>query len=105
MSRRVKEWAKRARARLMLALGNKCAWCGAVECLTFDCIIPTGGEHHRMSTDQRMCYYNKQARARNLQILCSACNTKKSAGENPPYIPTPLRRHTHLSVSSNFLLF
>lgn len=78
MSARVKEWARRARAKLMSTLGNQCAWCGNSEKLTFDCIYPLGDQHHRMSTDQRMSFYHGQHKAGNLQILCASCNAKKS---------------------------
>jgi 5-methylcytosine-specific restriction endonuclease McrA len=104
MSARIKSWARRARVRLLLILGNRCVHCGATNCLTFDCIRPTGDAHHRMSTDQRMCYYHKQSRAGNLQILCADCNTKKSARENPAYIPacTPASTHSPAPPDGNF---
>ncbi len=72
-----KEWARRKRAELMAELGNRCAWCGEIEGLTFDCIVPTGHNHHRGSTDQRMCFYRKQHAAGNVQILCHSCNSSK----------------------------
>ena len=106
MSARIKSWARRARVRLLIVLGNRCVHCGATSCLTFDCIKPMGDAHHRMSTDQRMCYYHKQARAGNLQILCADCNTRKSARENPAYIPAHAAVQTRSPAppDGNFLI-
>jgi 5-methylcytosine-specific restriction endonuclease McrA len=77
MSRRAKVWAVKARAELMDVLGRRCVWCGVTENLTFDCKIPQGDEHHRMSTDQRMTFYRRQHQQRNLQVLCDKCNSQK----------------------------
>ena len=78
MSAYAKEWARKAREELMQILGPICAWCGATEDLTFDCIEPTGDEHHKGSTDQRMCFYRKQHRDHdNVQVLCDSCNARK----------------------------
>jgi len=82
MSRQAKEWAKRRRAELMELLGGKCHWCGESDPtkLTFDCIEPTGHDHHAGSTDQRMCFYLRQHRERdNIQILCFGCNGLKGS--------------------------
>jgi hypothetical protein len=83
MAKRQKVWAKKARQRLLLKLGNKCARCGAEENLTFDCIIPCGDRHHRFETSQRMSFYHQQDKLHNIQILCETCQTNKSATENP----------------------
>lgn len=82
MSKRNKEWAKRARAALLDLLGGKCAYCGATEQLTFDCIEHQGHDHHARSTDQRMNFYRRQHYERgNIQILCLSCNGMK--GDKP----------------------
>lgn len=81
MARRHKEWAKRARAELLRILGGKCVACGTDVKLTFDCIKPNGDRHHRMDPSARLCFYRKQHKAGNLQILCDACNTAKAATE------------------------
>jgi hypothetical protein len=88
-SRQVK-WAIKERLRMMFILGGKCVFCPATECLTFDCIKPTGDRHHRMSSVQRMSYYREQMRRGNLQILCHTCNTRKGAKEQPAIIPVPV---------------
>lgn len=78
-----------------MILGGKCALCGSKESLTFDCRVPAGGAHHKLSTDQRMCFYRQQFRFGNLQILCHACNSKKGAAEQNRYQPIPLPRELH----------
>lgn len=77
MAKKQKQWARRARARLVHILGSRCAACGTDEALTFDCIRPCGDSHHRYSTDQRMSFYRRQARFGNVQLLCHACNSLK----------------------------
>lgn len=77
MAARQKAWARRARSRLLEALGGACAWCGSSKGLTFDCVISQGDTHHRKDTSARMSFYHRQARAGNLQILCHACNSQK----------------------------
>lgn len=87
MSTRRTQWAIRKREWLTAALGGRCVICSVPVCLTFDCIVPTGDRHHRMSQVQRMSYYMHQARMGNLQLLCSACNSKKGAKPQEPYLP------------------
>lgn len=82
MGARQKEWARRARIRLTAALGGHCAACGERNNLTFDCLQATGSNHHSWDSSQRMSFYNKQARAGNLGLLCGYCNSMK-AGLNP----------------------
>jgi 5-methylcytosine-specific restriction endonuclease McrA len=77
---------ERRRATWLAILGGRCAWCGRTDKLTFDCIKPTGDEHHRMSSKQRMGYYIGQARRGNLQVLCEDCNRRKSDGAQPAYV-------------------
>lgn len=83
MGREHKLWAKRARARLVERLGGACALCGTTDNLVFDCIIPQGDKHHRMDPSARMCFYHRQERLGNVQVLCDACNTAKAAKEQP----------------------
>lgn len=71
----------------MRVLGDKCAYCGITTNLTFDCIKPTGGKHHKLSSVNRMSFYLGQWRAGNLQILCHTCNTKKSDKPQERYLP------------------
>lgn len=80
MGKRHKEWARNARRDLIQVLGSECLACGSSELLHFDCITPQGDQHHRMSTDQRMCFYRKQHRIyNNVQLLCGKCHSLKSA--------------------------
>jgi hypothetical protein len=81
MGKRQKAWAKRARARLMQQLIERCNQCGARYDLVFDCVKACGDEHHRMESSNRMSFYHRQHAAGNLQVLCRACNTAKSTGE------------------------
>lgn len=84
MAKRQKEWAKRARAALMELLGNRCAICGAdyeSRELEFDCISPRGDRHHKLDTERRVCFYRKEYKQGNLQLLCVPCHSKKSCGE------------------------
>lgn len=78
-------WARRKREHLMNVLGPFCADCGSVNCLTFDCIRPMGDAHHRLSSVARMTFYVRQFNAGNLQVLCSACNTKKGGSPKERY--------------------
>lgn len=77
MAKRQKEWARTARRHLLTQLGGKCSTCGATDNLEFDCVRPMGDRHHRGSTDERMSFYNRMARANNLQVLCARCNSLK----------------------------
>lgn len=85
MAKRQKIWARKERERLMKILRPVCVYCGATECLTFDCIKPQGHEHHTGSTDQRMVFYRRQFRLGNLCVACSSCNAKKADKAPPRY--------------------
>ena len=77
MAKRQKVWAAKARDVLIAKLGGKCVKCGTTEELTFDCIIPCGHEHHRMSFDRRISFYRAQDKLGNLQVLCKPHNDEK----------------------------
>lgn len=77
-----KQWAKKARSGLLDALGRVCVRCGATENLTFDCKVPTGDDHHKGSTDQRMTFYLREHEKGNVQVLCHPCNSSKKARED-----------------------
>lgn len=79
MGKRQKSWATRKRVWLIAALGGKCRHCGISDCLSFDCIKPAGSFHHGLSSDQRITFYMRQAERGNLQLLCTACNSRKGA--------------------------
>ena len=82
MSREAKDWARRKRVELMTLLGNVCAHCGGDENLEFDCIYPKGDRHHRGEASQRMCFYRREFREGNLQVLCNVCSARK--GDSKP---------------------
>lgn len=77
MGQRQKQWAKRARAELTLALGGKCSACGDIHNLEFDCDSVDGGAHHSFPSDKRICFYRVQARLGHVRVLCKACNALK----------------------------
>lgn len=81
-------WAQATREKLINILGGKCAHCAATVCLTFDCIVPTGDAHHRLSSVGRVTYYKREMARGNIQLLCSACNSRKGAKSAPRYRPT-----------------
>jgi hypothetical protein len=81
MAKRHKRRARERRENLLLALGSMCAWCGELKNLTFDCIMDCGDLHHKYDTSQRMCFYYRQHREGNLQILCAVCNGFKAQWE------------------------
>lgn len=78
MARRQKDWAARAREKLMAELGGRCVECGSRRRLEFDCVTPMGGAHHKYDPSWRMSFYRQQHKENNLQILCKPCNGLKS---------------------------
>lgn len=81
MAKRHKRRAKERRKELLHLLNNVCKHCGTTENLTFDCIQSKGDKHHKYDTSQRMCFYWREHRNGNIQILCDKCNSKKRAQE------------------------
>ena len=75
-------WARSARARLREALGSYCAKCGATTHLEFHCIVPQGHEHHGAGITARTCFYRRQHRNHNLQLLCPECHAIATALEH-----------------------
>ena len=83
MAKRQKEWARQARFELMFKLGGACFECGTDRDLDFDCITPQGDEHHKLDTERRVCFYRRQHKAGNLQLLCrrNKCHSKKTVAD------------------------
>ena len=79
MGARQKEWARRARAELLAALGGACVQCGESRArrLEFDHITPATWERNRLDTSGRISRYRAEAAAGLIQILCRRCNAKK----------------------------
>jgi 5-methylcytosine-specific restriction endonuclease McrA len=72
-------WAKKAKTDLVEGLGGACIRCGAGEHLEFDCIVPRGDSHHRLSAADRVSFYRAEHfKHGNLQLLCRICHLKKS---------------------------
>lgn len=81
-------WAQASREKLIRILGGRCKWCGLTTNLTFDCIVPTGGAHHKLSSVRRVTYYKREMAKGNVQLLCHSCNSKKGASIQPRYTVT-----------------
>ena len=79
MSRRHKLWAAAQRRHLYSCLGGRCQCCKSETNLTFDCIVPQGNGHHPKSAPERICFYRKEMRKGNVQLLCAECNSMKGA--------------------------
>lgn len=62
--------------------------CGIETNLTFDCIKPTGGAHHKLSSVARLTYYKREMAKGNIQLLCHFHNSQKGAKEQPRYQKT-----------------
>lgn len=75
-------WAIRAMDAIRRKLGGKCASCGTQENLELDCISPRGDWHHRAGRSARACFYRKESRRGNLQLLCTECHAAKTVQEN-----------------------
>ena len=78
MSKRQKNWARRAREAIIHDLGGCCDNCGDVTNLTLDCLRPKGSMHHRLDTSARIGFYRAQMKQDNLRILCRTCNASKA---------------------------
>lgn len=91
MSRKVKEWARRARVRLLEELGGLCERCWEDDktVLEFDHISGRKSWSARgLSTDQRMGRYRREAKLGLLQVLCACCNRQKQDEERwREYVP------------------
>lgn len=81
MAKRQVEWARRTMTRIRVILGGRCSKCGDVQKLELDCILPQGHKHHAAGYTARACFYRRQMRAGNLQLLCAKCHTIKTAND------------------------
>lgn len=83
MGARQRQWARKARAKLLAELGEVCQLCQKRGMrkrrkLHLDVILPVdGGAHHSKEWSWRISFYRQQHKAGNLQILCSYHNAQK----------------------------
>jgi hypothetical protein len=69
------------RAVLRMRLGGKCVQCPNVVGLEFDCVEPRGHWHHVTGSSQRQSFYEAEAEAGNLQLLCRHHHQEKTNAE------------------------
>lgn len=81
-------WASATREKMIRILGGRCKYCGLDSNLTFDCIVPRGGAHHKLSSVSRVIFYKREMALGNVQLLCHGCNSRKGAKLEPKYKPT-----------------
>jgi len=89
MALRQQRWAARRRLWLIELLGSECAHChkkvGALDPdgkplrFEIDVIHPSGDyKHHRiMGSIGRICFYIRELKNHNIQLLCEPCNNSK----------------------------
>lgn len=83
------------REMIFAALGRVCKKCGSTVDLEFDIVTPVGGpksHHEGMSSCARAAFYKRQHAVKNVQILCSLCNSSKGnrlENENRPLTEAP----------------
>lgn len=100
MSKAVKQWAKRARVRLLEELGPFCHWPGCrvdargvrvsvlravARKLHFDHIHGKDYDATGLSTDQRILRYRKEAKEGKLTVLCEFHNQIKGDPKGNPW--------------------
>ena len=69
------------RDALRIALGGRCTKCPNVVGLEFDCIKPRGDAHHKAGSLKRIQFYEAEAAAGNLQLLCKTCHRQKTTDD------------------------
>ena len=76
MGRRQTEWAVRALAQLVQALGGKCEQCDETDPdkLEIDHINGRDWVPNKVSSSWRVSLYRREAKEGKLQVLCSGCN-------------------------------
>ena len=81
-------WERRWRKRLLGELGGRCVFCGTTQDLTLDCIDPRPRHAVNANYRGRICFYRREMREGNVQILCRHCNSVKGPRRNyrPPFV-------------------
>ena len=82
MGVRQREWAKRARVKLIEQLGGRCAQCGSLKDLELDHLYPSQTIinrpwNKRQDSSHRISILRREAKEGLLQVLCSECNKRK----------------------------
>lgn len=81
MGIRQREWAKRARAMLVVAMGGACEKCGsrAYSELEFDHIGERTWDAAKVSSSHRISIYRREFSEGKLRLLCRTCNAQDGA--------------------------
>lgn len=77
MAKRHRDWAVRARRRLIQDLGGRCVLCGQDWNLELDHINGTEVVLRDKESSARVCLYRREAKEGKLQVLCKPCNKAK----------------------------
>ncbi len=77
MARRQREWANRAKAKLIAELGGKCVMCDGVENLEIDHKYRRSWSIRGTEFSWRISKYRQEAKLGLVQLLCEQCNKFK----------------------------
>jgi len=83
MGARQKDWARRARAKLVAQLGGKCVMCASTEDLQFDHIVSHSWVASHTEWSHRISIYRREAKAGLIQLLCAYHNRVKGRPPEP----------------------
>jgi hypothetical protein len=77
LTRKTRAW----RLAIITKLQEQGKWCGHGGPYQLDCIEARGHWHHITGSYQRVKFYEREARAGNLQVLCVECHQAKSRAD------------------------
>ena len=78
---RARRWRELVRQDLLELMGERCAFCGSTDDLTFDHLRARDWKLEKVGSVQRMRIFRKEFWAGKLQLLCRSCNSRKG---HPP---------------------
>jgi len=84
MGKASRAWAVRARAALVAKLGGQCVNCGSVLQLELDHIFKRDYVTRKLSSDQRIAHYRREAAAGLIEVRCKSCNCAKGRPVHSP---------------------